>query len=60
MANPALPIIVKKQHTTHKPLCDSVTKPQPVPQTQPDTPSGFNPQPFTLEFIFQKISSNMH
>ena len=51
----------QKQHTTHEPLCDSVSKPQPVPQTQPDTPSGFKPHPFTLSLIiFQKISSNLH
>ena len=60
MANLAVSVIVKNS-TWYVQNCDSVTKPQPVPQTQADTPSGFKPQSFILSLIiFQKIFWNFH
>ena len=43
----------QKQHTTHEPLCDSVTKPQPVPQTQPDTPATYSEFDYFSENFFK-------
>ena len=51
-------------YTNKAPILNSkyeLNKPQLVPQTMADAPSGFTPQSFALSLIiFQMISSNLH